>query len=308
MKPFNPDILAIVMAGAVAGMMALGPANAQQRSAAAVLADAIENLRSSDAEWRREDAAYRRQQKSGNLSADDASEYAEFVASLKRQKLEDCEAVRKVGGNEALAGFDCVLTDKNAGASAPLPPPPSAAKTESEKLEGLEAELKRLESELDEELREKQQAIRERQQNRSGGGGALGQGENETAGAGGGGSATGGSQGNRPKWSEPPPEQSAGATDGTPATDVRTGKTAGSAGQEPSGATSRGPGGKAGPGAGQSKDKEANPTKTAQGTGEDGSDDDIVMRQIREAAERETDPVMKEKLWNEYRKLKAAKR
>ena len=44
------------------------------------------------------------------------------------------------------------------------------------------------------------------------------------------------------------------------------------------------------------------------GSGETGNDDDIVMRQIREAAERETDPVMKEKLWNEYRKLKTAQK
>jgi hypothetical protein len=38
-----------------------------------------------------------------------------------------------------------------------------------------------------------------------------------------------------------------------------------------------------------------------------GSDDDVVARQLREAAEREQDPVMKEKLWDEYRKYKASK-
>lgn len=36
----------------------------------------------------------------------------------------------------------------------------------------------------------------------------------------------------------------------------------------------------------------------------DGSDDDIVARQIREAAMQETDPVLREKLWDEYRKYK----
>ncbi len=36
----------------------------------------------------------------------------------------------------------------------------------------------------------------------------------------------------------------------------------------------------------------------------DGSDDDIVARQIREAAIQESDPVLKEKLWEEYRKYK----
>ncbi|MCU7960246.1 MAG: hypothetical protein KZQ58_09650 [gamma proteobacterium symbiont of Bathyaustriella thionipta] len=35
-----------------------------------------------------------------------------------------------------------------------------------------------------------------------------------------------------------------------------------------------------------------------------GDDDDIVARQLREAAERETDPQLKERLWDEYRKYK----
>lgn len=37
----------------------------------------------------------------------------------------------------------------------------------------------------------------------------------------------------------------------------------------------------------------------------DGSDDDVVARQIREAAEKETDPELREKLWEEYRRYKA---
>lgn len=36
----------------------------------------------------------------------------------------------------------------------------------------------------------------------------------------------------------------------------------------------------------------------------DGSDDDVVARQLREAAEKETDPELREKLWDEYRKYK----
>lgn len=36
----------------------------------------------------------------------------------------------------------------------------------------------------------------------------------------------------------------------------------------------------------------------------DGSDDDLVARQLREAAEQETDPALREKLWAEYKKYK----
>jgi hypothetical protein len=38
-----------------------------------------------------------------------------------------------------------------------------------------------------------------------------------------------------------------------------------------------------------------------------GSDDDVVARQLREAASRETDPAVREKLWDEYRKYKGIK-
>ena len=34
------------------------------------------------------------------------------------------------------------------------------------------------------------------------------------------------------------------------------------------------------------------------------SDDDVVARQLREAAMREPDPAIREKLWDEYRKYK----
>ena len=35
-----------------------------------------------------------------------------------------------------------------------------------------------------------------------------------------------------------------------------------------------------------------------------GQNDDVVARQLREAAESETDPELREKLWEEYRKYK----
>jgi hypothetical protein len=35
-----------------------------------------------------------------------------------------------------------------------------------------------------------------------------------------------------------------------------------------------------------------------------GADDDIVARQLREAAMKEQDPELREKLWDEYRKYK----
>ena len=37
----------------------------------------------------------------------------------------------------------------------------------------------------------------------------------------------------------------------------------------------------------------------------DGNDDDVVARQLREAAQNEKDPELREKLWQEYRDYKA---
>ena len=60
-----------------------------------------------------------------------------------------------------------------------------------------------------------------------------------------------------------------------------------------------------GKGPGAEKDKEDSATADDR-KGAEGSDDDVLARQLREAAEREQDPVLKEKLWAEYRKYKAA--
>ncbi|MFW2440472.1 MAG: hypothetical protein ACN4GR_14010 [Arenicellales bacterium] len=40
----------------------------------------------------------------------------------------------------------------------------------------------------------------------------------------------------------------------------------------------------------------------------DGRNDDVVARQLREAAEKETDPELKKKLWDEYRRYKSGSR
>jgi hypothetical protein len=58
----------------------------------------------------------------------------------------------------------------------------------------------------------------------------------------------------------------------------------------------------------QSGDTASEPPDVAAGAAPesipDGQDDDIVARQIREAAQEETDPGLREKLWEEYRKYK----
>ena len=56
-------------------------------------------------------------------------------------------------------------------------------------------------------------------------------------------------------------------------------------------------------GAGQGRTKSSR-VPPAEGSRDMSEDDDVVARQLREAAEQETDPEVKEKLWEEYRKYK----
>ena len=100
-----------------------------------------------------------------------------------------------------------------------------------------------------------------------------------------------------------------GATGETAGTRTAEGTTSSSAGTGEEGAGASGQGADSGEGAGplaggsgagQSGSTSSEPGKVALDT----SDDDVVARQLREAAENEKDPELKKKLWEEYRKYK----
>lgn len=79
----------------------------------------------------------------------------------------------------------------------------------------------------------------------------------------------------------------------------------GTDGDKPARSGSAGPGSPGGGGGIDGKDP-GTPGATASVPPDvgDGNDDDIVARQIRKAAESETDPELRKKLWDEYRKYK----
>ena len=62
------------------------------------------------------------------------------------------------------------------------------------------------------------------------------------------------------------------------------------------------------PGAGPGVEKKGKMPDFKTGDVADGSDDDVVARQLREAAEVETDRLLKEQLWVEYKKYKNSTR
>ncbi len=71
------------------------------------------------------------------------------------------------------------------------------------------------------------------------------------------------------------------------------------------GSTAAGAGGAAGLSSAPELDGATREARTPENVG-DGHDDDVVARQLREAAQREQNPGLREKIWEEYRQYKAA--
>jgi hypothetical protein len=95
--------------------------------------------------------------------------------------------------------------------------------------------------------------------------------------------------------------QGSGGAEGAAGTDGSADSEGAGTGDDQAVAAGTGPtyGAGAGPGSPQHQGNNGAPPGTP-----DGNDDDVVARQLREAAEKETDPVLKKKLWEEYRKYK----
>jgi hypothetical protein len=166
--------------------------------------------------------------------------------------------------------------------------------TDEEKRAALQARLDALEGDIDDSLQKRQQEIR---QTSTGSGRAAGSGGAGSGAAGSGsGSGTASSStsarqgregGQGTNWSNPDAKQSS---------DEKSSEDGRSASATPGGTPSASSSGTT---AGSRQGAQGRPAAR-----DGGSDDDVVARQLREAAEKETDPVLKEKLWAEYRKYK----
>jgi hypothetical protein len=258
------------------------------------LKEALAALQASDSVWRSNDGEYRALLKAGGTAEEELRQFAEFVAEQRRFMLEDCRTVRELGGDPESLGYDCAVPETGDVASLAMPAAAEAAQTEQEKDAALEQQLDRLEGELDDLFRAEQEAMRRdasSQGQAASGGGASGSGSADGSASGDG---TGTSAGRK---------AGGDAARGGAARTGQADRNAANRRQRDGGRQGREQG--AGPGTDKSwlppKEEEE---RTAGGAG--GDDDDVVARQLREAAEKETDPVMKEKLWDEYRRYKEA--
>jgi len=203
-----------------------------------------------------------------------------FVEYLKERNRIYCRQLQEQGGVTAVAGLPCPRT--------PVTLPAATAETADEEIADLDKQLNESLGKFDEMLLQEQEKIAAHQPRQRESGGAA------AAAAG-----TGGYGNDR---------QGQGRTSGAGASDERTGEHRQSG--RVSATTGPGePGRSTNTGATTSAAREQQQSSGVHGPGGDRlqTDDDIVARQLREAAEKETDPELRKKLWQEYKKYKAGR-
>ena len=214
---------------------------------------------------------FQEHQDQGDLGTAETREYAAYVDRLRERVIRDCLALAAVE-LAVPAGLDC--PEQISHVVRPAAIDQQAERTDAEQAAALDAELNAGLGEFDQRLLREQERVKAGKPVTAGGG--------SQGGAGSGSDAEGGQSGDLEDQGEP------GAT-GEP-------RGNGDLAAPPPASGAAGGSGRQTTVSSQPKDMP------------DGSDDDVVARQLREAAERETDPVLKKKLWEEYRKYKQGTR
>jgi hypothetical protein len=237
----------------------------------------VEQLRLDHAALVAAETDFRARRERGSLDGAEAADYAAYIARLQRRVIEDCVALAR-SVNPAPENLPCPQTLPALTQSADIDQ--QTELTRGEQLAVLDAELNTGLGEYDEMLLQEQERIKAAtpRSDGIGDGSGTGQGDGGT-----------GAQGTGEEGADTDGEQEATGSD----------KGTTDAGQPPDASPSRG----GGAGTGAQKVGAGPPPDIP-----DGSDDDVVARQLREAAEKETDPELKEKLWEEYRKYKQGTR
>lgn len=228
---------------------------------------AVERTRADQAALENAERDYRVQRETGSMNGSDASDYAVYIAGLRRKLAEDClELLER--GIEIPDDLDCDLVRAEQTAAS-REQRDRAARANAERTQELDEELRESLGEFDEAM------IR--------GPIRVGDGRGRTT------ADTGyDSDGYDDLDDETASDAQGRATESTSAADNEP-ESDGTENETDHAAL-----GSSGKDAAPGKDRDAGTV----------DDDDIVARQLREAAEKETDPELKEKLWEEYRRYK----
>jgi len=232
----------------------------------------LEQLRLDHAAWTTAERDFRARRESGALVGTEASDYAAYVARLQRRVAEDCAALSGSGlavpEELSCPRFKTAVTTRSAVIDQ------GAEQSHEERIASLDVELATGLADFDELLLREQERVKAAAPRSASGGGTS---------EGGHGGDVEGSAGE------------SGDGDASAASGARS--QAGGVGERSS----------AGAGGTPARTPQSGTTRQPPGI-PDGRDDDVVARQLREAAEKETDPELQKKLWEEYRKYKQGTR
>ena len=255
----------------------------------------MEQLRADHAVLLAAEEDFHSRRERGVLNGTEASDYAGYIAGLHRRVAEDCLALTQLQTDSAIQARkqtgERLLTDRLCPEQFPIVRPAAidqaAEQTRTEQIAALDAELSAGLGEFDELLLREQERVKAATPPQHSGDGAGG---------------AGGSQGEgKDGEGDDEADQNAAGSKGDSA-DAES-ETNGDSNAQMSGTSN-----------GQSSGARGGTDTSRQvATGQpadipDGSDDDVVARQLREAAEKETDPELKKKLWEEYKKYKQGTR
>ena len=237
----------------------------------------LRQLRADHAALKRAEAEFDRLRRTGGMGEAEQMDFSAWIDRLRDRLWRDCQAAQGQTGTPLPDDLPC----RHVAAGNPSPAAIDIAResTRAEQATRLVEQLEGSLGEFDERLLREQERVRARTPHSS------------DTGSGGGGGSRGGERG-----AGSGDDAAADGADGDQA-DMETARgreVAGDGGAESSGSTEQGVSGKPMPGTGSSAPDDI----------PDGSDDDVIARQLREAAEKETDPELKKKLWEEYRRYK----
>ncbi len=258
--------------------------------AAVTETQSLEQLRDDFSTLQQLQTELKQYQKAGSLSQKEIADYKTWVRQIEDRVAESCLALRRAGDTQLPADLPCnkILASYSISPSIDV----KNENTEAEKTAGMLDQLNGSLGEFDERLLREQDRVKSKKPYTDTSGGSAGGG----GGGGGAGASSGNTGGNgKESASETGESEKAGSQSGRQA-----GRQSGTQSEEGERHAS---GGTGTPSGAPSAHKTTAPQDIP-----DGRNDDVIARQLREAAEKETDPELRKKLWDEYRRYKGGSR
>jgi hypothetical protein len=237
---------------------------------------------------------------SSELSGGEADDYRDFIVYLNTRIVNYCTELQKHGADAAVEELPCPTlamlgggpedARRDAGPGSRVEEAVEPAKTRGDQTKELQGTFLEALGEFDQMLLKEEEKVAARVPSQRESGGASG------SGSGSGGAGEGGAQGQG---------QGQGQGEGQgQGLEGDAGEPFGSEESQQAGQPGSSAAGAPGSGDGRASAEDASRVGARGGQLPPPEDDDIVARQLREAAEKETDPELKKKLWEEYWKYK----